>query len=227
MLWMRNYFFLVVFLCYFFNGYTQIKSDSIDLNYLEDQLYFSLNYDILNNKPEGISQNGFSGGLAFGFIKDVPLNSQRNFGLGVGLGYSYNAYIQNLKIIHQDKITVLDIASEYEVNNFKMHSIEVPFEIRWRTSTPEKYKFWRVYSGIKVAYLIYSKSKYIDSFESIITKNNTDFSKIQYGITLATGYGTWNIYFYYGLKPLFNRVSLDNKRVNMRDMSIGVRFYIM
>ena len=63
----------------------QVNNDSIiDLKELEDQLYLSVTYSILNNKPATISQNGFSGGFSMGFIKDIPLNEQRNIGLAIG-----------------------------------------------------------------------------------------------------------------------------------------------
>ena len=37
----------------------------------------------------------------FGFIKDIPLNKNRNFGLGIGIGGSLNSFNQNLLV---DKI---------------------------------------------------------------------------------------------------------------------------
>ena len=49
-----------------------------DPNYLEDQLYFALTYNILTNKPASIAQNGFSGGYSLGFIKDIPLREIGN-----------------------------------------------------------------------------------------------------------------------------------------------------
>ena len=45
-----------------------------------------------------MSQKGFSTGFTLGYIKDIPLNTRRNFGLGIGLGISTNSYNNNLKI---------------------------------------------------------------------------------------------------------------------------------
>ena len=36
----------------------------------------------------------------------------------------------------------------------KLSYIEIPFEIRWRTSKVHSHKFWRIYSGVKYSYLL-------------------------------------------------------------------------
>jgi len=206
----------------------QVSNDSIiDLKYLEDQLYLSLTYTILTNKPATISQNGFSGGFSFGFIKDIPLNEQRNIGFGLGVGYAYNVYVQNLKISKENQTTVFELAEDYKTNRLGINSIEMPIEFRWRTSTPEKYNFWRVYGGVKFSYLVNSKTKFTDSEVELTTKNIPEMNKIQYGATIATGYGNWNLYFYYGLSPLFKDAVLNEKNIDLKDIKIGLKFYIM
>jgi len=103
----------------------------------------------------------------------------------------------------------------------------MPFEFRWRTSTPEKYNFWRIYGGIKFAYLITAKTKFTDSEVVLTTKNIPEFNRIQYGATLAAGYGNWNLYFYYGLSPLFKDALFNGKKIDLKDVNIGLKFYIM
>ena len=223
---MKNYIFLF-FSLFTLVHYGQAENDSIDLKYLEDQIYLSLNYTILINKPDDISQNGFSGGLTIGFIKDIPFNENRTYGLGIGLGYAYSAYIQNLKINEVNGVANFDVATDYTTNNFKLHSVEMPIEFRWRNSTPEKYKFWRVYGGVKFAYLIYSSSKYDDDTNIYKTKNISEFTKFQYGLILSAGYSTWNINLYYGLNSILNNAKLNDENVNLNDISIGLKFYIM
>ena len=43
-----------------------------------------------------MNQRSLSYNLQTGFIKDIPLNSERNFGLGLGIGYAVNSYYTNL-----------------------------------------------------------------------------------------------------------------------------------
>lgn len=225
---MGKYFFLIFFLFGLIKIEAQTKIDTVDLKYLEDQIYVSLTYNILTNKPKDISQNGFSGGISIGFIKDIPFNSKRNYGLGIGLGYAYNADIQNLKISRENKQTVFELAQDYDTNRLVMHSLELPIEIRWRNSTPVKYRFWRIYGGFKFSYLFSIKSKYEDTNGIITTKNIPEFNKLQYGITLATGYSTWNIYLYYGLNTLFkDTVKFENENLKLNEFNVGLKFYIM
>ncbi len=223
---MRKFgFFISVFFC--FNGlFAQEESSSLS-NYLEDQVYLALTYNVLVNKPEVITQNGLSGGISLGFIKDIPLNEERNFGFAIGLGYAYNAYIQNLKIARPSQTTIFEQAQNYKTNRLRNHSLEIPIEFRWRNSTPEKYKFWRIYGGIKVSYLFSAKSTYIDEIETITTKNIPELNKFQYGLILATGYSTWNLFVYYGLNPLFKNVEFNGKKLELNNFNIGLKFYML
>lgn len=66
-------------------------------NYLEDQIYLGLTYNVLTDLPNTVKQSGFSNSIFLGFIKDIPINERRNFGFGVGLGYSIDTYFHNIK----------------------------------------------------------------------------------------------------------------------------------
>lgn len=225
---MGKYCLIFFFLIGFAKLQAQVNNDSIiDLKYLEDQLYLSVSYSILNNKPATISQNGFSGGFSMGFIKDIPLNEQRNIGLAIGAGYAYNVYVQNLKISRNNQTTLFELAEEYKTNRLGINAIEMPIEFRWRTSTPEKYSFWRVYGGAKIAYLVAAKTKFVDPEVQITTKNIPEINKIQYGVIVAAGYGNWNLYFYYGLSPLFKNAEFNEKELDLKDINVGLKFYIM
>lgn len=225
---MGKYVLLIFLLLSFVKPQAQVNNDSIiDLKYLEDQLYLTLTYTILSNKPETISQNGFSGGFSLGFIKDIPLNKQRNVGFGVGVGYAYNVYVQNLKISRENQTTLFELAEDYKTNRLGINSIEMPVEFRWRTSTPEKYNFWRVYGGVKFSYMVNSKTKFTDSEVVLTTKNIPELNRLQYGATLAAGYGNWNLYLYYGLSPLFKDAVFNEKNIDLKDIKIGLKFYIM
>ena len=213
-------------LCCFTNLLAQ-EDDNIDEKYLEDQVYLSLTYNILNHKPAAISQNGLSGGIAIGFIKDIPFNIERNFGLAVGLGYSYNAHIQNLKLSKQNQTTLFELAQNYKTNRLRMHSLDLPIEIRWRNSTPEKYKFWRIYGGVQLSYLFSINSKYVDEFEKATTKNIAEFNKIRYGLIMAAGFSTWNVYVYYGLNRFFKNVEFNGNPLELNDFKIGLKFYML
>ncbi len=218
-----------IFLLTSFISYSQLK-DEVEGYYLEDQIYAKFAYNILNNLPESIEQSGFSNSISFGFIRDIPINKDRNFGFGLGLGYGLNTYFHNLKIFKSNDEILFEnfqIDENYESNRLIVHAIEIPLEIRWRTSTREKYKFWRIYGGIKANYIFNSKVKYkLDNITQEL-KNLKEIKKLQYGLSLATGYGNINFYIYYSLTPLFENAYYNGNKIETKDIKIGIQFYIL
>lgn len=194
---------------------------------MEDQIYVAFTYNVLGNKPSGINQNGLSGGFGLGFIKDLPFNKERNFGVGIGVGYSLNIYIQNLKITKTNGVVNFEKAQNYFVNKITKQSIDVPFEIRWRTSDPVTYKFWRVYAGMTFSYVFDLSTKFRDENGTLRTTNIDEVEQFQYGIKFAAGRGTWNLYVYYALSNMFSNATYNQEPVDMYDVNIGLKFYIM
>ncbi len=205
---------------------TVVKIDSL---YREDQFYLSLTYNRLLEAPEGFKQQRFSAGISGGFVRDMPINKRRNIAFATGVGFTYNNYFQNLGITGDKKnavYTVLD-PKDFSRNKFSQFLIDVPLEFRWRTSTPETYRFWRVYGGVKLSYLLYDTSVLKSATGKLKITNNDDFTKFQYGVYLATGFNTWNIYGYYGLNDLFKSANTATEKVNLNTLNFGIIFYIL
>jgi hypothetical protein len=221
----------------FFNGYSQ-ETDTIqdgeamkiDSLYREDQFYFGFTYNTLQGKPVGLSQNKFSVGLSAGFLRDMPINGDRTLAIATGLGFSYNNYNQNLFISESGQTpvySIIDSKAAYSKNKFKQLLIDVPIEFRWRTSTYESHKFWRIYGGFKFSYLMYNKSVFTDTESKIVVLNNKDFNKVLYGLYISAGYNTINVYAQYGLNSLFKSAKIEGESINMKALNIGVIFYIL
>ena len=123
---------------------------------------------------------------------------------------------------------VLDSEVSYKRNKLDAHVIEMPIELRWRTSTPSDYKFWRVYAGMKLGYIVGSRSKFV-SDATKISFNNTDVRKFRYGIMLNFGYSTVNVHAYYALSNLFNDniSTVEGESIEFRPLRIGIIFYIL
>ena len=212
----------IAFLFLLFSGFLQAQNDStfVDDKYLEDQLYFNLTYIHLLELPERVTQSGFSFGLAGGFIKDLPINKERNFGLGAGLGYGLNNYYFNLELDDPD-------GDEVKLKNNKiiLHTVELPLELRFRGSTSTKYRFWRFYPGFKIAYKFAQNT----SFSKSIDFDVSDVIKVNewlYGLTFSVGYNKWNLHLYYGLNDLFNETLENDYAIDIRDLRVGLIFYI-
>lgn len=221
---------IIIFLLLASSLYAQNNEPFKTTRYLEDQLYIGLSYITILNAPEGVSQNGFSNGFALGFIKDLPLNDKGNLAFGIGLGYGRNTYFQNIKISKPDLGTVFEILEdgEFKNNKFSSHNIEFPIEFRWRTSTLEKYKFWRIYTGAKISYSFYNNAKLKQDTNTFKISGISEIRNLQYGLTMAVGYGTWNFNFYYGLSDLFSDAYLtESTPIKINDFRIGLIFYIL
>lgn len=202
----------------------------IDSLYREDQFYFSFTINTLRNKPDGLTENKFSSGFSTGFLRDFPINEKRTFAIAPGLGFTFNNFNQNLAITESNGIpvyTIIDSDTEFRKNRFSQFLVDVPIEFRWRTSTFESHKFWRIYGGLKLSYLIYDKSVYEDELGKIVVTNNKDFDKFQYGTYISAGYNTINVYAYYGLNSLFKSAKTSTESVDMNSLNIGIVFYIL
>lgn len=204
----------------------------LDEKYREDQFYLGVTYNLLRQMPSDMAQNGFSGGFHFGFIRDMPINKKRNVSIGIGLGYSANSVNQNLLISENTEgnlqYNLLENGS-FSKNKFSQHLIELPLELRWRSSTPESYKFFRIYTGFKVGYVFASSSKFKGSDATDFKlRGLEDFNTFQYGFSLAVGYDKFNAYVYYALNSIFkNDAKLVNDTLDISMVKIGLILYIL
>ncbi|AWA28985.1 hypothetical protein HYN48_02165 [Flavobacterium magnum] len=200
----------------------------VDSLYREDQFYFSVTYNLLQHKPPGVALNGFSTGIGLGFLRDMPVNRKRTRAIAAGLGISYNKYHNNLQVTEAGggyNYAILEDVS-YSKNKLEQLFLDLPIELRWRNSTPESHKFYRVYLGFKLRYLLLNKTKFVGD-ETIVVLKNKDFNSFQIGPYLATGFNTWNFHVYYGLTPLFKSAQLNGKSIDMRTLNFGLMFYIL
>lgn len=231
MSFMRFRLFLFLFFIYSAAAYAQSnKVTELDSLYREDQIFIGVTYNALLNLPKSTSQNGFSTGFQLGVIRDFPINKRRNIAIGLGLGYSFNSYNQNIKISSSTPLPTYTILEDinFSKNNFSQHLLEFPFEFRWRTSNAETYKFWRIYTGVKLGYVFASKSIYKGEPYNETHRDLQGLNSWQYGLTMSVGYNTWNGYIYYGLNPIFDSAITTNAQsLEMNALKIGLIFYLL
>ncbi|GEQ85172.1 hypothetical protein ULMS_06800 [Patiriisocius marinistellae] len=217
-------------------GYGQeniVVNDSIDTKYREDQFYIGVNYNVLLNKPGDARTRGLSGGIHFGYLRDMPINKQRNVALALGLGLSFDEYGQTVFIGEtlQDKsiYTVLDDDDvAYDRNRFSMSTIEIPFQLRWRSSTAETYKFWRIYAGVRLGYTYWYKAAFKQPGNNVNQTDISEFNRMRLGASFSFGYNTVNFYAHYAITPLFTgAVTTNGESVDMTPLKLGLIFYIL
>jgi hypothetical protein len=217
----------------FFILFTSVVFSQEDINidvdslYREDQMYATFSLNLVQNRPAGFSKHSLSSGLSVGFLRDMPFNKKRTWAIGAGLGYSYNNLKNNIKIDNSSNTLNYTIDNTFDKNKLVLHQLDLPIEIRWRNSTFESHKFWRIYGGFKISYLFADKSVFKSSTEDITVRNNNDLSKIKYATYLSVGNNTGNIYVQYSLSPIFKDVQLNNKKLELSSLNIGFVFYIL
>ncbi|WP_405378081.1 porin family protein [Nonlabens sp. Asnod3-A02] len=233
--------FLLVLL--FLTAFTVVKAQDVkrsenaiptvvDSLYREDQFYVALSFNLINNEPDSFSQNGFSGGLSLGFIRDMPVNKRRNMAIGVGLGFSTNSYNSNL-FIGEDAsgATVFSIVEDEDSvdrNRFYTNLIEVPIQFRWRTSTATNTTFWRIYSGVKLSYMFTHRASFKDDVSSVKKTSIPELNRFRYAATLTLGHGSFNAFVQYDLNTLFDdNAVIGTERVNLQPIKFGIEFYLL
>ena len=206
------------------------QKDSLQLGdkYADDQIYIAISYAQLYSQPNQINKSGFSYAMSAGFIKDIILNKKGSISMALGVGYGYNFFNHKLKVEELNNQTFFSSDNTLLSNKMRLHHLEFPLEIRWRTSSANKYKFWRIYTGFKFLYNLSNKFEFIDANNSLIPYSDvSSYNKFQYGLTLSAGYDAFNIHVFYGLTPIFKNATINNEAINTKAITFGLIFYIL
>lgn len=200
---------------------------AVDSLYREDQFYAGLTFNFLQNRNNGINQGKLSLSFSFGVLRDMPINKKRTFAIAAGLGYSINNYNHNLLTIENNTNNQYEILNTFDKNKQILHYIDLPIEFRWRNSTPESHKFYRVYLGFKASYLVLDQLNLESEISNKTINSNSDFNNFQFGTYMSIGNNTINFYTYYGLNSVFKSGNLNNEPLNLKTLNFGFMFYIL
>ena len=205
--------------------YSQYSPDS--KFYREDQFFIGSTYFIQTEKIDEFKQNGFSGNFQVGFVRDLPLNKNSTKALGIGFGYELNYFTSNIQPAEQnDRIDYRIIVSRFleSKNKITFSSISLPIEYRWRKSSIDKYKFWRIYSGFKIKKNFSLKSNPSYGSDTVIK----DFNDWTSSIYINAGYNTWNISLEYDLNPIIeDKKTINGDNLNISFLRLGLIFYFL
>lgn len=218
-----------------FIGFSQEASPETDLDslYREDQFYAGVTYNLLFNRPSGVQLQGLSGGVHFGYLRDMPINEQRNISVAIGAGLAFDQYGQNLFVGERgDGSTIFRVINDAEVtfdtNRLSTAVVEAPIEFRWRTSSTSVYKFWRVYAGFRVGYAYWYRTTFKQPGNNVNQTNIPEFDRLRLGATVSFGYSTFNFHAYYGINPFFENATTENgQEVGIKTLKVGIMFYIL
>ena len=216
---------MLVFSCFYLQGQEQ---EAVEENphYREDQIYFGASFMLLNSNQQEFKPQGLSRHFQWGLVRDIPLSKSGRFATGVGLGMAFERYTTNLIPLGQGKYTLSNSDSVIaDPLFFSVQSLELPLSIRWRSSTPYDYAFWRIYGGVSFQW-----------HYRLRAKQNGDFLDLKdelevFGTTahLSFGYNTWNFYVAYRLTPFLNtKTEVPNALpIQLTPIKIGLIFYLL
>jgi len=232
---MKRYLFYFIFFLLTINSVAQESHPKFvgDSLYREDQFYIAVSYNVLSSIPKGMKPEGISAGVNIGFLRDFPINKRRNLAIAIGLGFSYDQYGHNL-LIQEDEIgvtnfSILESNIDYKYNRLIVTIVEAPIELRWRSSTPTEYKFWRVYAGFRVGYTILNKAGIKNAGIKITNTNINEFENLRLSTTLSAGYSKFNLFVRYNINPYFDKDAItdDGQQVNFNGINLGLIFYLL
>ena len=221
---------LFVYILLFFSSITSAQKDSLDIGdrYADDQIYFMVSYNQKFSQPTSITRSGFSYGLSTGFMKDIILNKQGTISFALGAGYGYDFYNHKLKVEQINQSTLFSTDNTLNSNTYSSHNLELPLEVRWRTSTANKYKFWRIYSGIKFLYNFSNNFEFLSENDVKTSYANIDsYNKLQFGLTLSGGYDVINFHIFYGLSPVYKNATINAESIETKVLKFGFVFYFL
>jgi len=230
---------MLLFVGLFFVSFGSVAQEATvpsegDAKYREDQFYAGVTYNLINSAPEDVKLQGLSGGIQFGFLRDMPINARRNIAIAVGLGVSFDQYGSTLFIGEstQGETIFTSLSNEtnveYDSNRFSTAVIEVPLEFRWRSSTAEDYSFWRVYGGVRVGYAYWYKATFIQAGNTVTQTDIPEFDQVRLAATLSFGYSKINFYANYAINPFFeNATTTNGAQVDFKSLRLGLIFYIL
>lgn len=152
----------------------------------------------------------------------VGKSKNLTFGIGLGVGnhnmYSNNGHIEDTKA---DTILYVpvDPALTMKRSKLSVSYLEVPLELRFKGKSGFKLSV-----GFKLGYLIDSKEKYVGNttakgpIQVIKRKRISQLNTFSYSPTFRVGYKSFNLFFSYGLGPVF-RVDHGPQ---LHPMSLGI-----
>jgi len=225
---MLRIYLLILCCCVHSLFYAQRDSLVLGERYADDQIYASISYAQFYDQPSQISKSDFSYAISTGFIKDIILNKRGSFAIGLGVGYGYDSFNHKLRVNEIANSFLFSNDNSISNNSLRLHNIELPFQLRWRTSTANKYNFWRIYTGVKLVYNMSNSFTYLDTTGSSFSfKNIPNFRKLQYGLTFSAGYDEFNINVFYGLTPILENAFIDGKTIDTKILKFGLVLYFL
>jgi hypothetical protein len=140
----------------------------------------------------------------FSFVPGIGLSLER-FKLKDDLLVGYPPGDLNSIALTPAANTIPGVRKSMLITNY----IDVPLELRYSTNPEDPARSFKISVGGRIGYMFNAsnKIKYKEEGELKKLKNNQDFniSKLRYGLSARIGVGSFSLFGYYNLTPLFEK----------------------
>lgn len=195
-----------------------------------DAFIFNFSYIFWQNAPEDVELKPVP--LEFDFYTMLPLFGIDNtFSGAAGLGISCsNNRLNALPATDEANITYFDADTltvyDYKVNKLSVVYIDIPLELRLRSTPKENKKCFKLALGFKAGYMISNYHKYkgedfraaSDDKVKFKEYNRPNLLSYRYGVYVRFGYSDLNLAGYYSLSPVFK----EDKGPDIMPFSAGL-----
>lgn len=187
---------------------------------------YDLTHEAILNPIEGLSNQWYSNASQFSFLGEKLLGTS-HFSLALGLGYSTRNYHTNLQLIQQpgtdQSYQLIPDTVSYSQNKFTTSAIEVPFELRYRSSLNKRGRYYRVTLGCKVGYRLRSYAEYQEGDFHAKYYTLNDMNLWQGTVYVRLGRGFLSAYAGYQFTSIFATGKVDELSLTeMNTLSMGL-----
>ncbi len=178
-----------------------------------DRLVVDLTFDQWLHNENGLKLKWHSRGFNTYFMYDIQLGKKKKlFSVAPGLGISTSSIFHNTFLV-EDTVTGTELVvrnDNYKRNKLGLTYVDIPLELRFRSTPNAKNKSWKFALGFKAGVLIDSKTKVKQedangNMKIYKEKRYGDLNRFRYGATVRFGYGPFNFFGYYSLAKLFDK----------------------
>jgi hypothetical protein len=170
-----------------------------------------------------------------GYSISFSLMNEHLFGvshwsLGYGIGFGSYHYNNNLNVrtdsSTQEAVYSLLDEGSYDINRQSFQYLEVPIELRYRTTSNKKGRYIRIYPYVKLGARVRDFSTYSKGDYSVAHFSNKGSEWFRASGGLRFGYWIFNLYANYELTPLYKEeVNVENSSIELskfRTLNVGL-----
>lgn len=188
-------------------------------------MVLELTFDNWDKTPEGIElKGGRSRGVNIMFTDEAQF-AKGHMAFAWGIGFSSQNFHTNGQYYQDNNadtsgFTPYPDSVKYDLNKLSLNYIDIPLELRFRTSADTKGRHLKLALGFKLGVLVNAHTKFDDGDIKYKTYHLDNIPDLHYGLTARLGFGRIGVSYFRSLTMLF----ADGEGMEITPYSIGISF---